>query len=64
MYLRGQAVGKSKVLAHMWLNLAARSDGEEGRAALGEMEALEQTMTTSEIDQAQDLAASGANKGR
>lgn len=64
MHLRGEAVGRSKVLAHMWLNLAARDDGTDGRAALGEMEALEQTMTTDEINQAQDLAASGANKGR
>lgn len=64
LYLRGQAVGRSKVLAHMWLNLASRNDGEEGRQALAEMEALEQSMTTAEIDEAQDLAASGANKGR
>jgi TPR repeat protein len=64
LYLRGEGVGRSKVLAHLWFNLAARSDGEDGKAALGEMEALEQSMTTAEIDQAQDLAASGANKGR
>ncbi len=64
MHLRGQAVAKSKVLAHMWLNLAARSDGDEGKTAFTEMEALEQSMTSAEIDQAQDLAATGANKGR
>jgi len=64
MHLRGQAVAKSKVIAHEWLNLASRDRGVEGAAALREMEALELSMTTEEIRQAQDLARSGALKGR
>ena len=64
MYLRGQAVGKSKVIAHSWLNLAARDKGAEGTAAKAEMEALEQSMSVAEIEDAQNLAAQGANRGR
>jgi hypothetical protein len=64
MYLRGQAVGKSKVVAHSWLNLAARDKGVEGTAAKAEMEALEQSMSVAEIEDAQNLAAQGANRGR
>lgn len=64
MYLRGQAVGKSKVIAHSWLNLAARDTGADGSAAKAEMEALEQSMSVTEIEDAQDLAAQGANRGR
>lgn len=64
MHLRGQAVAKSKVIAHEWLNLASRDQGAEGSAARTEMESLEITMTTEEIRQAQDLARSGALAGR
>jgi len=64
MHLRGEAVGRSKVIAHAWLNLAARDGGAEGRAALSEMEALEGSMTPSEIEESQRLAADYAAKGR
>lgn len=64
MHLRGQAVAKSKVIAHEWLNLASRDAGSEGAAARADMEALELSMTVEEIRQAQDLARSGALKGR
>lgn len=64
MYLRGQAVARSKVIAHSWLNLASRDNGAEGRAAKAEMEALEQSMSVAEIEDAHNLAAQGANRGR
>jgi len=64
MHLRGEAVGRSKVIAHAWLNLAARDGGAEGRAALSEMEALEGSMTPSEIEESQRLAAEFSAKGR
>jgi hypothetical protein len=64
MHLRGQAVAKSKVLAHAWLNLAARNPGNEGAAARAQMEELEVSMTTDEIRQAQALSASDDFKGR
>ncbi len=40
MYLRGDAVGQSKVLAHAWLNLASKTTGAEADAARSEMESL------------------------
>jgi len=64
MHLRGEGVGRSKVLAHAWLNLAARDRGEEGRAARNEMDALETSMETEEIEKAQRIAADYAVKGR
>jgi len=64
MHLRGQAVARSKLLAHAWLNLASRDDGEDGRAALREMEALELSMTAKEVEEAQSIAMSGALRGR
>jgi len=64
MHLRGEGVGRSKVLAHAWLNLASRDTGMEGRSALSEMEALEGAMSSSEIEQAQGLAAEFAARGR
>ena len=64
LHLRGQGVAKSKVLAHAWLNLAARNQDGEGSAARAEMESLEVSMTTSEIEEAQSVAASGQLKGR
>jgi hypothetical protein len=64
MHLRGQAVAKSKVLAHAWLNLAAKSNGAEASAARAQLEELEVAMTTSEIRQAQDISASWYDKGR
>lgn len=64
MHLRGQAVAKSKVLAHAWLNLAAKSDGAEASKARGQLEELEVAMTVSEIREAQEIAASWDGKGR
>lgn len=64
MYLRGEAVGKSKVLAHAWLNLASKNAGSDASAAQEEMESLERSMSVSDVDEAQDIAKSGALKGR
>jgi TPR repeat protein len=64
MYLRGDAVGKSKIIAHSLLNLAAKGTGAEADAARQEMEKLEQAMSASEIAEAQKLAAVDAAKGR
>lgn len=64
MHLRGQAVGKSKVLAHSWLNLASKSGGSEAETARAQMEELEVSMTTSEISEAQKLAAEWYSRGR
>lgn len=64
MHLRGQAVAKSKVLGHAWLNLASQDTGSEGSAARAEMESLEVSMTAAEIKQAQNIAFSGSLKGR
>lgn len=64
VYLRGDMVGKSKVVAHSWLNLASKGTGSEADGARLEMERLEQSMTVSEIDEAQKLAAVNALKGR
>jgi TPR repeat protein len=64
MHLRGQAVAKSKVLAHSWLNLAAKSGGKEADTARVQMEELEVSMTSSEIAEAQKIAAGGYSKGR
>lgn len=64
MHLRGQAVARSKVIAHAWLNLASRDRGIEGRSAQKEMDSVEVTMTVDEVRRAQALAASGALKGR
>nr|WP_250808024.1 tetratricopeptide repeat protein [Neorhizobium tomejilense] len=64
MHLRGQAVAKSKVLAHAWLNLASKTDGNEAETARQQMVELEVAMTSSEIREAQDIAASWYGKGR
>lgn len=64
LHLRGQAVAKSKVLAHSWLNLAAKSGGSEADTARAQMEELEVSMTTSEIAEAQKIAAGWYSKGR
>ena len=64
MHLRGQAVAKSKVLAHAWLNLASKNDDAEGAAARAEMDSLEVSMSPSEIREAQEVARSGNLKGR
>jgi TPR repeat protein len=64
MHLRGQAVAKSKVLAHAWLNLAAKQDSAEGISARVEMENLEVSMSSAEIKEAQEIARSGSLKGR
>lgn len=64
MHLRGQAVAKSKVIAHAWLNLAAKSTGDEARLARDQMVELEVSMTTSEIKEAQEIAASWYRENR
>lgn len=64
MHIRGQAVGQSKILAHYWLNLAARQDSEDGRAARIEMERLEVTMTPAQVAEAQALSTHGDQTGR
>jgi len=64
MHLRGQAVARSKVIAHAWLNLASRQPTADGRAARAEMEDLEVNMTPAQVAQAQSLAVSGALNGR
>ncbi|NTF17561.1 sel1 repeat family protein [Agrobacterium rubi] len=64
MHLRGQAVAKSKVLAHAWLNLAAKNDDAEGASARAEMDSLEVSMTAAEVREAQEVARSGNLKGR
>ncbi|MBY3150967.1 sel1 repeat family protein [Rhizobium laguerreae] len=64
MHLRGQAVAKSKVLAHSWLNLASKIEGAEAEKARAQMEELEVSMTTAEIAEAQKIAAGGYSKGR
>lgn len=64
MHLRGQAVVKSKVLAHSWLNLASKTGGREADKARAQMEELEVAMTTSEIAEAQKIAADWYSKGR
>lgn len=64
MYLRGDAVGKSKVLAHAWLNLASKNVGDDAYAAREEMEALERSMSVHDVREAQEIAESGALKGR
>jgi hypothetical protein len=64
MHLRGQAVAKSKVLAHVWLNLAAKGSDAESAAARAEMEGLEVSMSASEIREAQEVSRSGHLKGR
>lgn len=64
MHLRGEGVAPSKVLAHAWLNLAARSTDSDGLTAKSEMQKLELSMTSAEIKQAQGIAASGELRGR
>jgi|HigsolmetaAR203D_1030402.scaffolds.fasta_scaffold00564_5 FOG: TPR repeat, SEL1 subfamily len=64
MHLRGEAVARSRILAHAWLNLAARDRGQEGVAARAEMESLEASMSPSEVAEAQRRAASYASIGR
>lgn len=64
MHLRGEGVAPSKILAHAWLNLAARSTGTDSADARAEMQKLELSMTFSEIKEAQSLAQSGAFRGR
>lgn len=64
MHIRGQAVAKSKVLAHAWLNLAAKNDDAEGYAARSEMDSLEVSMSAAEVREAQEIARSGNLKGR
>ena len=64
MHLRGEGVAPSKVLAHAWLNLAARDNGSDGVDAKSEMQKLELSMTSAEVKQAQGIAASGALRGR
>ena len=64
MHLRGQAVARSKVLAHAWLNLASKTDGREAETARAQMVELEVSMTASEIRESQDVAASWYSKGR
>lgn len=60
MHLRGESVGRSKILAHSWLNLASRHANADASHARFEMEKLEQSMSRSEIAEAQKLAKSGA----
>lgn len=64
MHLRGQGVARSKVLAHAWLNLASKTNGQEAETARQQMVQLEVSMTSSEISEAQDIAASWYRKGR
>jgi TPR repeat protein len=64
MHLRGQAVVRSKVLAHAWLNLASKGGGAEAVEAGRQMDELEISMTVAEIKEAQNIAAAGADKGR
>ena len=53
MYRKGQGVIKDNVYAHMWGNIAA-SNGSENGSKLREKVA--KTMTTAQIEKAQDLA--------
>lgn len=64
MHLRGDHVARSKVIAHAWLNLAAKQEGYEAASAREEMEKLEITMTPDEIAQAQAVAHQWEKKGR
>jgi TPR repeat protein len=64
MHLRGQAVAKSKVLAHVWLNLASKGNDAESAEARAEMESLEVSMSAAEIREAQEVSRSGYLKGR
>jgi TPR repeat protein len=64
MHLRGQAVAKSKVLAHVWLNLAAKGNDAEAAEARAEMESLEVSMSAAEIRESQEVSRSGYLKGR
>ena len=53
MYRKGQGVIKDNVYAHMWGNISA-SNGSENGSKLREKVA--KTMTTAQIEKAQDLA--------
>ncbi len=53
MYVKGQGVAQSYLLAHMWLNLAA-AQGEAG--ALADRDQLARMMTPAQIAEAQRLA--------
>jgi FOG: TPR repeat, SEL1 subfamily len=64
MHLRGQAIAKSKVLAHAWLNLASKGSDDEAATARDEMAGLEVSMSSDEIREAQEIAESGYLKGR
>jgi uncharacterized protein len=64
LHLRGEGVVRSKVLAHVWMNLASKTTGNEQNLARQQMVDLEATMTPSEIAEAQDIAASWNRKGR
>lgn len=64
MYLRGDGIAPSKILGHAWLNLASRSHGTDGALARSEMQSLELSMSNAEIREAQQIATSGALRGR
>lgn len=64
MHLRGQAVAFNPIVAHSLLNLAARETGSVGVTARAEMDALEATMSRSDIEKAQKLAERRAVSGQ
>jgi len=53
MYYKGQGVPQDYVLAHMWWNLTG-SNGHKGAA--GNRKILEESMTPSQIEKAQEMA--------
>lgn len=52
-YLWGRGIDKDIVRAHMWFNIASAAGGEE---ALNNRQTIEESMTLSQIEQAQKLA--------
>jgi len=64
MHLRGEAVAFNPIVAHSLLNLASRETGQVGETARAEMDALEATMTRSDIEKAQKLAEQRAVSGQ
>lgn len=64
MHSRGETVAYSQIIAHSLFNLAARDTGSVGDAARSEMDALEATMSQSDVEKAQNLASRRAASGQ
>lgn len=56
MYATGQGTAANKIMAHMWLNLAATGAYETSKMARSARDNLSKKMTPTEIERAQQLA--------